>query len=396
MVVVFGLFLTFFNLYQLFFFFASFVYSIRNKTRSNLKNDKINFFAIIIPAHNEELLIGNLIESIKRSNYPKDYYETIVIADNCTDRTSEIANGKGIKCYERVDTSKRGKPYALNWLISKIDLGRYDAFVIIDADTIIESNFLKIMNEKLNNGEKVIQGYFGVLNPDENWLTRLSILPGILKFRLHFPGKKLLNLSCPLAGNGMCFSSEVFKKFGWNAFSLTENWEYYIILTLNGYVVTSAEDAIIYSQVAKSLKLGKNQRIRWLKGQIDTILRYWKPLLKNGVFSFDKLKIDAFIELIHPSYSMLFFWSIVYLFITFIIWKATGTYYFTIWWAFIIFVSQILYFLFGLIIQKAPLKTWLSLVMVPPYLIWKVVINLNSLVNFRNKKWLKTERHRSK
>src|SRR5687768_5084698 len=131
------------------------------------------------------------------------------------------------------------------------------------------------------------------MNPDENWLTRLSILPGILKFKLHHPAKHLFGLSCPLAGNGMCFAAEVFRRYGWNAFSIAENWEYYIMLTLDGWVVTSAEDAVIYSQVARSLKTGKSQRMRWMKGRIGT-LRQYGPRLLRGIFARGgTVKLDA-------------------------------------------------------------------------------------------------------
>ena len=120
------------------------------------------------------------------------------------------------------------------------------------------------------------------MNPDENWLTRLGALPASVKFRLHFPGKRVCGLSCPLAGNGMCFSAAIMRAFGWKAFSITENWEYYVMLTLEGHVTTGAEDAVIYSQVARSLKLGETQRMRWMKGQLDTLQRYWRPLVAAG------------------------------------------------------------------------------------------------------------------
>ena len=94
------------------------------------------------------------------------------------------------------------------------------------------------MDVHMRRGAHAIQGYYGVLNPEENWVTRLGVIPAAVKFRLHFPGKIAVGLSCPLAGNGMCFSREVIARFGWNAFSLTENWEYYIILTLHGYLVS--------------------------------------------------------------------------------------------------------------------------------------------------------------
>lgn len=393
-----GSILAFFTFYQILFVILSGIYYLVNIARSpsgNTQNIKPIRFGVIIPAHNEELLIGDLIDSIHHADYPRELYDILVISDNSTDKTADIVRSKNAKCYERHDIENRGKPYALDWLISQLNLDEYDAFVIIDADTVIHKNFLFEMSKHINSGDKAIQGYFGVMNPDETWLTRLAILPGILKFLLHYPGKELLGLSCPLAGNGMCFASEIFQKYGWKAYSIAENWEYYILLSLEDIRVASAKEAIIYSQVAKSLKTGENQRIRWLRGRLDTLSRYWAPLLKSAFLKLNFVKFDALIELVRPSHSMLLFWSILYLLLVvsagLIADHSEGLMIF----ALVIILAQIIYFLLGLLIQRAPLKTWLSLIMVPPYLLWKFTVSLSGAFRFRDSKWIKTQRHKS-
>jgi len=387
--------LFFFAGYQFIFVLISAIYwLLPKKPDTDIVNRK-NKFGIIIPAHNEETLIGGLVESIQKSDYPKDHVHIYVIADNCDDKdkTVDIARSLGADVRERIDTEKRGKPYALNWLISSINLDEYDAYIIIDADTTVDKAFLTEMDKALKGGNEVIQGYFGVMNPDENWLTRLSILPGVLKFLLHFPGKKLFNLSCPLAGNGMCFSNTIFKKYGWNAFSVAENWEYYIQLTLNEHRVTSAEKAIIYSQVTNTLKSGKDQRQRWQRGRMDTLSKYWKLLIKKTFTDFDFSQLDALIEVLRPSHAMLIFWSVFFVLITAISYIFNDVFLNVFVFASVILSLQIIYFLSGLVVQRAPLKTWLSLFMVPPYLFWKVIISLSALKDRKDKSWIKTERH---
>lgn len=350
-------------------------------------------FCVLIPAHNEELLIGDLLASLHAQRYPRELVDVVVIADNCNDRTAPLAREAGAQCLERHDLQRRGKPYALDWAIAQLPLARYDAFVIIDADTIVHPDFLSVMAGQLERGHKVLQGYFGVMNPDENWLTRLAILPGVLKFKLHFPGKNRLGFSCPLAGNGMCFAREIFARFGWNAYSLAENWEYYAMLTLFGYRVESAQHAIIYSQVTTSLKKGRTQRMRWLKGRMETLQRYWWPLLKSGLRGRVR-NLDALFEIARPSHSMLLFWSIGYLALCAALgWSGVvgGG-----WAAFAaaVFAAQVLYFLSGLVVQRAPLRTWLSLFMVPPYLAWKFALSLAGMLSLGDKRWIKTERHK--
>ncbi len=386
--------LCFFVTYQFIFFVLS-VPALFLGKKAGEELTTCNTFGIIIPAHNEELLIGDLVKSIRKSDYPAELYEIFVVADNCTDRTAQIAREAGATCRERSDPIKQGKPYALNWLISQLNLDAFDAYVIIDADTLVARNFLSSMNISLTEGKKVIQGYFGVMNPDENWLTRLSILPGILKYKLHFPGKNLLGLSCPLAGNGMCFSSEIFKKYGWNAYSIVENWEYYVMLTLEGYVVVSNENAVIYSQVAKSLKTGENQRIRWSKGRLQVLLHYFGRLAAGGFRSGDLNKFDALVELMRPSYAIFFGWSVIYLLLCLFLHFSYAYSSFFVWMAVVVFAVQLLYFFSGLIIQRAPLKTWLALGMIPFYILWKMAITLKGLLSYGERKWVKTERHKS-
>ena len=182
-------------------------------------------FAVLIPAHDEELLIAKTVRSILESDYPSERCTVYVIADNCTDRTAEIAAAAGAKVLERFDTVQRGKPHALAFAIEQITLDDYDAFVVVDGDTVVDCRFLAAMDVHMRRGAHALQGYYGVMNPEENWVTRLGVIPAAVKFKLHFPGKIAVGLSCPLAGNGMCFSREVIARFGWNAFSLTENWD---------------------------------------------------------------------------------------------------------------------------------------------------------------------------
>ena len=133
---------------------------IKFKEKPLLINKKHKFMAII-PAHNEEKVIGNLIESLKLQNYNQELYDIYVIADNCTDNTANVAKKAGAIVYKRFDEMHKTKGYALNWFLKqKIDeKADYDAFIVFDADNIVDKNFLDVMNRKLCQGEEVVQGY---------------------------------------------------------------------------------------------------------------------------------------------------------------------------------------------------------------------------------------------
>lgn len=386
-----GILLGFFVFYQLALTIVSSVVLLRSD--NEVTPETVTRFAVLIPAHNEELLIGNLVDSIMNSDYPKSGYTVFVIADNCSDSTAAVSREHGANCLERFDDEKRGKPYALNWALGQISIDDYDAVTIIDADTEVDRAYFSGMNKALSRGADAIQGYFGVLNPDENWLTRLSVLPAALRYKLQCPAKAFLGLSCPLAGNGMVFSADLIKRLGWNAYSIAENWEYYAIVTLEDYVVQHESDAVIYSQVTPSLKEGKAQRTRWLKGRIDTISRYAGKLLAKSLRSGRLLYVDALIELVRPSHSMLFLSTIAYLLLCAAGWLFLSLPGYMVAFSAGMTVALGLVFVCGLIVEKAPLRTWLSLGMVPIYLVWKLLLTLRGVFSFKDREWIRTKRH---
>ncbi len=378
--------------YNVLFFLGHFFLKCKNGQGNTEEDKKLNSFAVIIPAHNEELLIGRLIESASNIDYPAEYTELIIVADNCIDQTADIAIERGIKCLIRKDESNRGKPYALDWALRQIAKDEYDAYVIIDADTTIDSAFLKAMNAKLNKGAEAIQGYFDIMNPRDSWLTRLAVLPGILKFKMRYAVKEKLKLSCPLMGNGMCFSRNIIEKYGWNAYSITENWEYFVKLLLNGHRVNYEHNAIIYSHAVTALSHGETQRKRWLKGQLGVLFDYYKDIIKRVVMNKSIVALDALIELLLPSYSMLLIWTIGTFFIlVFLSWIDVRY----IWLrntSAVLVLAQVIYCLYAFALSKPSVKTWISLAYIPLFLFWKLVVTIKGVFELKDKTWVKTDR----
>ncbi|HEX9060458.1 MAG TPA: glycosyltransferase family 2 protein, partial [Clostridia bacterium] len=144
--------------------------------RKEISADKFELdkrFAMIVAAHNEEAVIGNIVRNLKRLKYPKDKYDVYVIADNCDDNTAGIARSEGAIVYERFDNVKKGKGYSLQWMFAKLFKldKKYDAFCIFDADNLASSNFLMEMNKHLHMGNKVVQAYLDSKNPGDSWIS---------------------------------------------------------------------------------------------------------------------------------------------------------------------------------------------------------------------------------
>lgn len=351
-------------------------------------------FLVLVPAHDEERLIAASIRSILSTSGSSSRIQLIVVADNCSDSTASIAKQEGADCWERKDSIRRGKPHALAWAIERCRSREYDYLVVLDADSEVRVDFFEGLTEAMADGIGAVQAYFDVLNPDETWLTRLSVLPATVKFKLQYPGKERLGLSCPLAGNGMCFRKSVLAERGWNAFSLTENWEYWAMLSLRGIRVGAAPNARLYAQDTKSLSTSRSQRERWAMGRSATSAQYVPKLLKAALAGQHRLMaLDAVVELVRPSHALLMVESFGFVFLA-----AVGGHWLSLpSWplavATAVLLSQALLFVAALIMDRAPVRTWVALVMVPWYLIWKLAISISAVAKKSRQEWIRTERH---
>lgn len=193
-----------------------------------LKINKKHKFMMIIPAHNEEIVIRNLIDSLKKLDYPKELYDIYVIADNCTDKTASIAKECGAKVYERFDETKKTKGYALNWFLDKIlkEDYDYDAFCVFDADNVVDANFLNAMNKKLCQGETVVQGYKDIKNPTDSWISSGYALFYWTQHKFYHLARYNVGLSPLMNGTGFMVKFDVIKDTGWNTKTLTEDVEF--------------------------------------------------------------------------------------------------------------------------------------------------------------------------
>lgn len=238
--------------------------------------------AVVIPAHNEENVIRDSLYSILGCNYPSSLYDVYVIADNCTDRTAAISREAGARVLERTNETLRGKQHALKWAFEHINLDEYDAVVVLDADNHIHPNYLRVVDVELNQGNKVIQGYVETKNPCDSWVTANYAYMFWYICRLQM-ARTLLGLSAWLAGTGLCISTDIIRRVGWNVQTMTDDVEYTCQLILAGEKVTFAPDAVVYDQKPVSLGDSMRQRLRWIRGQTQTSIKYVPRLLAGMV-----------------------------------------------------------------------------------------------------------------
>ena len=263
-------------------------------------------FGIVVPAHNEAEVIRRTLSSLQDQDYPDRLFTVYVVADNCTDDTAALADRAGVRCLERCDGERRGKGWALQWAFEtlKADGVWPEAFVVIDADTCVAPNFLRLMDEKIQGGAKVLQGYYDVLHPDRSTVASLSYFGFALNRLLRYRGRTRLGWTTNLLGNGMCFHRDVIREHGWPATTIVEDLEYGMMLLLKDVRVVFVPEAKIFAEIPESFGRSRTQRVRWDLGKFAVRNMYFPKLLKAAFKRRDFAFLDAAMELIIPPFSL--------------------------------------------------------------------------------------------
>jgi len=238
----------------------------------------------LIAARNEECVIGNLIDSIAKQDYPKELVDVFVVADNCTDNTAKVVRDMGAICYERNDTEHRTKGFALQFLVECIrkDYGieSYEGYFVFDADNLLEKDYITRMNESFDAGEKIVTSYRNTKNFDDNWISASYALHWLRTIRNEHRARSALHLATRIQGTGFLFANEIIKD-GWNYTSLTEDRAFCADAVANGYKISYNNDAIFYDEQPVDIKIAMRQRVRWAKGHLQALAETGPKLLAH-------------------------------------------------------------------------------------------------------------------
>lgn len=261
-----------------------------------VRSVEVPFFLFVVPAHNEIGMVGECIRSLTGMETQSSRFNISVVADNCTDETARAAREAGAAVYEREDATRKGKPAAVQWLLDQIDLSAYTSIVIIDADSVVVPGFADALAEIAALREKVVQGYYGLENEDETWLSRLAGLLVRVRYEGQYVLKEKAGLNCPLTGNGMCIGTSVLRRNGWSDDSLTENWDMYARFTAMGEEIRFAPRAHLYAHESSTLSESATRRRRWQAGRWAVLRDHAASLIKSRRVG-ARQKIDALAEI---------------------------------------------------------------------------------------------------
>ena len=224
-------------------------------------------FACLIPARNEEAVIGDLIRSLRQQNYPQDLIEIYAIPNNCTDDTVSAAKAAGADIIQvRGNIRNKGDAlhYAIRQLLSRRDIG---AFIIFDADNVADPNYLKAMNDAFLSGAQVTKSRIESKNPYDSWISGCYGLYYNIFNKFFNESRSRLGLSPKLIGTGLGISREVLLQMGgWDTVTIAEDTEFNADCVLGNYSICWVPDAVTYDETPDSFRLSLRQRRRWVGG----------------------------------------------------------------------------------------------------------------------------------
>lgn len=270
--------------YQIFYAVVSL---LRRGRPVSADTDRLHRYAAVISARNEEAVIGELLASLRAQDYPRELLDLYVVADNCTDGTARAARAAGARVYERFDRVHVGKGYALDWLFARLREEKldenYDAYLIFDADNLVDPGFVREMNKVFDTGRyAAITSYRNSKNFASNWISAGYSLWFIREARFLNFSRMLLGTGCSVTGTGFLVSSEVIRaNGGWPYHMLTEDTEFSVDCAVKGLRIGYCDKAVIYDEQPTGFVQSWHQRMRWTKGTYQVGLRYWTRLVRG-------------------------------------------------------------------------------------------------------------------
>ena len=344
-----------------------------------LKLGPKNKILILVPAHNEEAVIGHTIRRVQEVHYPESLYEIHVVADHCEDGTAACAESAGARVHRR-DSGPRGqKGLALSWLFDRVRTLTFDAIVILDADAKIEKNFLLALNTLLEKGEVAVQGQQRISNPKAGWYAALTSALYRIDNLVHNQGRYALGGSARHMGDSICLRKELVEELGFGQ-GLTEDHSLRQRLLLSGRKIAYASQAIAYNEAAATWKDARVQRMRWMQGTIQGDRESRFVLLKVGLKRRNFPAIEAGLESLLPSYTTLAATVAIF---TLVFWSSS-------WLGLLL---AVVFFPFGgLLAAKAPLSDFFALSTGPFFILWRCGLAVSLRLFPREISWVRTPR----
>lgn len=240
------------------------------------------YVTVMIPAHNEEDVIGDTIKNISAMEYP--LYEIIVIDDRSTDKTAEVleeicSKYPNVRYFSRTKDAFPGKSAVLN---DALKIAKGDAILVFDADARVKPDFLKELVPALEPQQVgAVQARKVIINRDENFLTRCQ--DNEMAVDTHFQvGRDSVKGAVELRGNGELIKKEALEDVnGWNIYTITDDLDLSTRMQIKGWDVRFCPDVCVYEEGVTDYFALLRQRRRWIEGSIRRYLEHFSDVLTS-------------------------------------------------------------------------------------------------------------------
>ena len=232
-------------------------------------------FLVLFPAYSEDRVIVGSIKKFLLQNYPQDKYHVAVISDHQQESTERLLSDLPVTVLRPV-FDKSSKAKALQYAISEVS-GQYDYVVVLDADNIVETDFLHRLNILLKEGYKAVQCHRCAKNSDSS----VSVLDGVseeINNTLFRKAHNLIGLSSALIGSGMCFDYSWFSSHVTKLTTAGEDRELEVFLLREGIYIKYADDILVFDEKVSSADNFQRQRQRWMSAQVNCFLSMLRHL----------------------------------------------------------------------------------------------------------------------
>ena len=354
------------------------LFLFKKRKKDSIVSDKYSHFTILIPARNEEEVIKDAIQSFKYQKYPKDNYEIVVVINNTTDNTLGVCNVEGVRvilCERKI----KNKGDALKEAFDRLKKEKTDAYIIMDADNVVNDEFLGEMNKSLNEGTLVAKSSMDIKAKENTWVSSSYAIYFFIQSILYSIPRNNIGASCAINGTGIMIKKEVIDKFGFNVRTITEDLEFMTLCALNNIKIKFVEGAICYAEHPSDFKVSMIQRRRWTKGIYEGFIIYFNSIIKNMI---KRPNIELLDSLLIYSTPLILILSLISIFINFLIVPLPIYLIITSFSLLVSYISISLCALFVCVKSKKKIKDFLTgIIMFPIFLLsWQY---LNIIILFK-------------
>lgn len=298
-------------LLALFFFIQVLASTFARKRRLSKDAVKPLSVAFLIPAHNESEVIAETLSSIESQLQEND--ELVVVADNCSDDTGEIARGFCARVLEREHLTDKGKGYALDYGLEYLKQGSFDVIIMVDADCILDAKARDQLSTQAINTGRPVQALYLMKNLSDSpsIAKKVSEFAWLIKNKVRPQGSLNLGGPCQLMGTGMAFPADLIYKAELASACIVEDMKLGLDLAVEGHAPIFAPEALVVSYFPEDNQTGEGQRSRWIQGHMDMILSYGPKLLKKALTTGDGTRLLMLLDLLVPPLVLFLLGNIV-------------------------------------------------------------------------------------